>query len=124
MSFQSLNQGWTYIFFQSLNQGWTYICPSSSLTRDDGHVCPSSPLTRDGHICPSSPVRVKCFIGWNTFISPFSGCSLRIYFVIKTIYNFIFIRLLFIYCFLLNNVIPVLSFSIFLFMSTREIINI
>ncbi len=25
----------------------------------EGHICPSSHLTRDGYICPSSPVRVK-----------------------------------------------------------------
>ncbi len=33
----------------------------------EGHICPSSPLTRDGHICPSSPVRVNLSFE-NTFI--------------------------------------------------------
>ncbi len=33
------------------------MTPSSCYNR--GHICPSSPLTRDGHICPSSPVRVN-----------------------------------------------------------------
>ncbi len=27
--------------------------------RTEGHICTSSPLTKDGHICPSIPVRVK-----------------------------------------------------------------